>query len=327
MSKAVRFYELGGPEVLKIEDLTVPSPGAGEVKLKVKAIGLNRAELMYMQGGYMEQPQLPSRLGYEASGTVTAVGEGVDGSLVGKQVATLPGYSMNRYGVLAEEANVPARSLFELPPSFSPTQSAASLMQYGTAYGALVEIGKVGHGDFVIIPAASSSVGLAAIEICRVQGATPIAATRTSAKRQQLLDFGAPYVIATEEEDLPARVQQITAGKGARIIFDPVGGDYVATLAKAVAVEGTIFLYGGLSGKPTVYPREAWGKGAALLGYSLLQMQTPERMEPMRKFIVDGLASGALKPKIDRVFPFEQVREAYEYMAGNTQVGKIVVEL
>lgn len=327
MSKAVIFREFGGPEVLKIEDAQLGEPLEGEVLMEVVAVGLNRAELMFLQGHYMEQPKLPSRLGYEVAGIIKKVGPGVSEDLVGAHRVTIPGYSMSKYGALAEEAIVPASHLLALPRTLNAIEAAASAMQYGTAYGALVEFGRTGAGDFVLIPAASSSVGLAAIQIVRAQGGTAIAATRTSAKREQLLALGAHHVIATAEEDLPAKIAEITGGKGCRIIFDPVGGEYVNTLALAAAREGTIFLYGGLSGQPTAYPRAAWMKGVSLRGYTLLEMELPERSERMRRYIYDGIESGALKPKVDRVFKFNEVREAYEYMAGNTQVGKIVIEI
>lgn len=327
MSKAVRFHQLGGPEVLQVEDVELREPGEGEVLLQVVAAGLNRAEIMFMQGQYFEQPQLPSRLGYEVAGVVKKVGPGVSAELVGEHRVTIPGYSMSRYGALAEEAIVPVHHLLALPMVQSAVEAAATPMQYGTAYGALVEFGKTGPGDFVLVPAASSSVGLAAIQIVRAQGGTAIAATRTSAKRQQLLELGAHHVIATAEEDLPAKVAEITGGQGCRVIFDPVGGEYVNTLAQTAAKEGTIFLYGALSGQPTMYSRTAWQKGVSLRGYSLLEMDTPERSERMRKYIYEGIKSGALKPKVDRVFKLNQVREAYEYMASNAQVGKIVIEI
>lgn len=327
MSKAVRFHQLGGPEVLQVEDVELREPGEGEVLLQVVAAGLNRAEIMFVAGQYFEQPKLPSRLGYEVAGIVKKVGPGVSADLIGEHRVTIPGYSMSRYGALAEEAIVPASSLLALPMTQNAAEAAASPMQYGTAYGALVELSKIGAGDFVLITAASSSVGLAAIQIARAEGATAIATTRTSAKRPQLLELGAHHVIATAEEDLPAKVAEITGGKGCRVIFDPVGGDYVNTLAQAVAVEGRIYLYGSLSGQPTPYPMAAWPKGASLTGYSLLQMNTPERLEKMKKYIYDGIESGALKPKIDRTFKLDQAREAYEYMASNAQVGKIVIEI
>ena len=172
----------------------------------------------------------PSGLGYEAVGTVSAVGPVVEPSLVGKRFGTIPGFSMGRYPVLAQQAVVPAEVLAAVPESFSAVQGAAVWMQYCTAYGALVTFGKVSSGDFVLITAASSSVGLAAIQIVRAQQGISIATTRTAAKKDQLLALGADHVIVTEEEDLAARVKEITGGKGARIVFDPVGGDYINTL-------------------------------------------------------------------------------------------------
>ena len=138
-------------------------------------------------------------------------------------------------------------------------------MQYLTAYGALVMFGGLKRGDFVLITAASSSVGLAAIQIVKAEGAIPIAATRKSDKRAQLLALGAPHVIATEEEDLIARVNEITGGNGARLIFDPVGGPSLEKLVEAAAYEGIVFLYGLLSMQPTPFPvRPALRKGLTL---------------------------------------------------------------
>jgi NADPH2:quinone reductase len=327
MPKAVRFHELGGPDVLKIEEVTLRQPAKGEVALDVVAVGLNRAESMFFHGQYVYQPDLPASLGAEAVGRITAVGEDVDPTLIGKRVGTIPGFSMNHYPVLGEKAIVPAHEIAELPPSLSDIEAAAVWMQYTTAYGALVELGKVGPGDFVLITAASSSVGLAAIQITKAQGGIAIATTRTSSKKKLLLDLGADYVIATEEEDLPARVNEITEGKLARIVFDPVGGDYVDMLAQATSFEGTIFVYGMLSGKPTPYPMSGIWKGVSLSFYLLTQTKTPERLERMKRYIYDRLADGTFKPKVDRVFTFGEVVNAYRYLESNQQVGKIVITL
>ncbi len=327
MPKAVRFHELGGPDVLKIEEVPLREPGPGEVTLQVAAVGLNRAESVYFHGHYFEKPRLPSGIGYEAVGTVLKIGPGVDSSLIGKQFGTIPGFSMNQFPVLGEQAVVPVSELAALPPTLSPVQGAAVWMQYATAYGALVYRAKVGPGDFVILTAASSSVGLAAIQIVRAQGGTAIATTRTAAKKQQLLELGAHHVIATQDEDLPARVSEITGGKGARVVFDPVGGDYVGTLAQATAVDGTIFLYGMLSGQPTVYPMAAFGKAIALTAYGMPEMKVPGRLEAMKTYIYDRLVDGTFKPRIARTFPFAQTVDAYKYLESNEQVGKVVVTL
>ncbi len=326
MPKAIRFHQLGGPEVLTIEEVPSPEPAAGEVVLKVAAVGLNRAESMYFHGQYLEQPQLPSGLGYEVVGTVTKVGPGGDQSLIGKQFGTVPGYSQNKYPGLGEEALAPADDLAALPPSLDPVAAAASWMQYGTAYDGIVNVGKVTADDFVIITAASSSVGLAAIEMVRDLGATAIATTRTSQKKQELLDFGAPFVIASEEEDLPARVREITNGKGARVIYDPIGGDGIHTLAQASSQGAVYILYGMLSGQPTPYPLSRFGQGFSMTSSSIsTARRSPETYTRMKSYVYDRLASGAFKPKIAKTFPFAQTVEAYKYLESNQQVGKIVI--
>ncbi len=325
MPTAIRFSQLGGPEVLRFEEVAERQPGSGEVSLRVQAVGLNRAESMYYHGTYMEQPSLPSGLGYEAVGTVSAVGPGVDASLAGKRFATIPGYSMNQYPVLAEQAVVPASVLAPVPETFSATEAATAWMRYCTAYGALVPLGKVSSGDFVIITAASSSVGLAAIEIVKAQGGIPIATTRTAAKKDELLSLGAAHVVVTDDEDLAARVGEITGGKGARIVFDPVGGDYINTLAQATANGGAIFMYGMLSGKPTPFPMAAFGRGIAMFGYTFNQLRNTPDWDAMVKYIYDHLADGSFKPKIARTFPFAQAADAYRYLESNEQIGKVVV--
>ncbi len=327
MPKAIRFNQLGGPDVLHFEDLPERRPGPGEVLLKVEAVGLNRAESMYYHGFYMEKVSLPSGLGYEAAGKVIAVGPEVDSTLIGKRFGTVPGFSMNQYPVLAETAVVPASVLAAVPSSISVTEGAAVWMQYSTAYGALVAFGKVAAGDFVIITAASSSVGLAAIQIVKAQGGISIATTRTSAKKDRLMALGAGHVIVTQEEDLVDRVQSITGGKGARVVFDPVGGDYVNTLARATANGGTIFVYGVLSGKPTPFPMAAFGRTIGMFGYTFGELRGTPEWETMKKYIYDRLADGSFKPEIARTFPFDQTVEAYRYLESNEQIGKIVITL
>jgi len=327
MPKIVRFHELGGPEVLKIEDLPSQEPGKGEVRLKVQAIGLNRAESLFFHGRYLEEPQLPARLGYEAAGVVEAVGPGVDKSWLGRQVATIPSFSMNAYGMLGEEAISPVAALGEYPASLSPAEGSAIWMQYLTAYGALIEFGRLKKGDFVLITAASSSVGIAAIEIAQAEGAITIAATRTSSKKKEILELGADHVIATQEEDLVARVKEITGGKGARIIFDPVAGPLLETLAEAAAQHGIIFEYGALAGQPTPFPLSAaLSKWLTIRGYTLMEITSvPEKLAAATKYIYDRLQDGRFRPRLAKTFPFAQTVDAYKYLESNAQVGKIVI--
>lgn len=327
MPKVVRFHKLGGPENLQFDTVPTAQPGKDEVRLRVQACGLNRAESMFYHGMYLEQPELPARLGYEAAGVVEAVGEGVDASWVGKRVSTIPSFSMNRYGTLGEEAIVPVAALGEYPENLTPAQASAIWMQYLTAYGALVHYGGVKAGDFVAIPAASSSVGLAAIQIVRDAGGTAIAVTRTSAKKNDLLIQGAHHVIATAEEDYVERAHQITGGKGVRLTFDPVAGPFIEKLAAAAAPGGIIFEYGALSGQPTPFPLfEALGRGLSIRGYVLMEITLhPELLAPAKKYVLDRLADLRFVPKIAKTFPFAETVEAYRYLESNQQVGKVVI--
>jgi NADPH:quinone reductase-like Zn-dependent oxidoreductase len=327
MPRVVRFDKLGGPEVLKIEEERTRQPGQGEVRLKVQAAGLNRAELLFFRGQYLEQPKLPSGVGYEAAGVVEEVGPDVDKAWMGKPVATIPAFSMNDYPMLGEEVIAPVAALAEYPANLSPTEGAAVWMQYMTAYGALISIAHLSKGNFIVIPAASSSVGLAAIQIARAEGAVSIATTRKSNKKAELLSLGASHVIATEEEDFVARVKQITGGQGAPIIFDPVAGPFLQKLAEAAAPGATIFEYGVLSMLPTPFPLlTALGKGLTIRGYTLMEVTcNPGKLAAAKNYVYNRLADGRFHPKIAKTFPFAQTVEAYKYLESNAQVGKVVI--
>ena len=327
MPKIVRFHKLGGPEVLKIEEETAKQPRKGEVRLQVQAVGLNRAELMFIRGQYLEHPKLPAGIGYEAAGVVKAVGPDVDKNWVGKSVSTIPAFSMNDYAMLGEEVIAPVAALGEYPAKLSPAEGAAVWMQYLTAYGALIAIAHLAKGDFVVIPAASSSVGIAATQIAKAEGAISIATTRRSNKKAELLSLGADHVIATEEEDIVARVQEITGGKGARVIFDPVAGPFLEKLAEAAAPGGIVLEYGALSMQPTPFPLfTALGKGLSIRGYTLMEVtRNLEKLAAAKKYVYDRLADGRFHPKIAKIFSFAQTVDAYKYLESNAQVGKVVI--
>jgi NADPH:quinone reductase-like Zn-dependent oxidoreductase len=329
MPKVVRFHELGGPEVLQFEDHPVRDPKAGEIRIRVQAVGLNRAEAVYIRGHYLEHPRLPSGIGYEAAGIVEAVGPDVDATWIGRPVATVPGFSMNDYPVLGEEAIVPVASIAPYPQKLSPTEAAAIWMQYLTAWGGLINIGRIVKGDFVLIPAASSSVGLAAIQIAKEEGAIAIATTRTSEKRDELLALGADHVITTLEEDLAARVGEITKGKGARVIFDPVAGSFVEQLAAAAAYHGILIEYGALSLQPTPFPLiTAMRKQLTMRAYTLREVNAdPELSRTAREYVFDRVEDGRFTPRIAKTFPFAEAVKAYQYLESNEQIGKIVITL
>jgi NADPH:quinone reductase-like Zn-dependent oxidoreductase len=318
---------LGGPEVLQVEDMAVGDPGPGEVRIRVAAVGLNRAEAMYRAGRYPVQPQLPSLIGYEGVGTIEAVGAGVNEYKEGDRVCVLPMIQQGQYGIWGEQAIVPARILLPAPPGLSDAEAASIWMQYMTAF-AIIEVANVGLDDGVIVRAASSSVGIAAIQLANWAGAVSIAATRTGAKEAALREQGAAHVVATDEEDLVERVTDITGGQGAYVAFDPVGGPYVETLATALRPRGILFVYGGLSEQPTPYPHwQCAFKGLSMRGWVASEIWNhPHRFNRARETILAGLAGGQLTPVIAKDFKgLESLREANEYLESNQQVGKVVV--
>jgi len=255
------------------------------------------------------------------------MGKDVTGLAVGDAVSTIPAFSMNKYFAYGEVVLMPDYVVVKHPKSLSFVEAASIWMMFVTAYGALILDAQVTKGDFVIIPAASSSVGLAAIQLVNYAGATPIAFTRTSAKRGQLLEAGATHVIATEEIDMLQEVMRITDGKGARVIFDPVGGLNFPKLIAALAHQGIAYLYGLLGEGETPIPiLQLLRKLPTIKVYSLSYVVADEaRRKAAVDYILKGLDSGALKPVIDRTFKFDEMVEVHRYLEGNSQFGKIVV--
>lgn len=329
MARVVRFHQHGGPEVLRIETVDVPPPAKGEVQIRVKALGLNRAEALLRRGIYIETATFPSGLGLEAAGLVEAVGEGVAGFALGDAVSIVPPRSMVRWPAYAELATFPAELVVKHPPELGFETAAAVWMQYLTAYGALADIAGLAPGDVVAITAASSSVGLAAIQIANRIGAVPVALTRTSVKGSALRDAGAAHVIASDAEDIEARLAEIAGANGVRVVFDAVGGPAFEPLTAAMSPGGVLIEYGGLSPAPTPFPlANVLSKSLTLRGYLVHEViRDPMRLAGAKAYILDGLSDGTLKPIIARTFRFDEIVEAHRFLESNEQFGKIVVTI
>ena len=329
MARTIRFHRHGGPEVLTIEDLDSPPPGPGEVRIRTKALGLNRAEALFRSGSYIEQAQFPSGIGLEVAGLIESVGAGVEGLSPGDAVSLVPPRSMVSSPVHGELVTIPAELAIKHPPTLGWEAAAASWMQYLTAYGALIDIAQLTQDDHVVITAASSSVGLAAIQIANRVGAIPVAVTRTTRKAKALRVAGAAHVVASAEEDIEARLKEIAGERGVRVVFDAVGGPAFLPLSAAMARGGILINYGALSQEATLFPLfNVLSKSLTLRGYLVHEITgDPKRLAAAKAFILDGLSDGSLKPIIARSFPFEQVAEAHRYLETNEQFGKVVVTL
>ena len=335
INKVVRFHDFGPAEVLRVEHSEVREPGPGEVRIKVAAIGLNFAETLWRRNQYFESPTLPAGLGYEASGTIDKLGSGVTGFAVGDKVATFPAHSQSDYPAYGEWAIMPAMSVAHYPAKLSEIEAASYSTAYLTGYFALVEIAKLASGQTILITAASSSTGLAAIEIAKSVGARVIATTRTSQKVDILRNAGADIVVATEEEDLVARVLDETEGNGVDVAYDAVGGKQLSILGRIIKPCGHLILYGVRSGEDLPAPLyDLWIKSIEFHLFMMFNFTGSESLGLTRNqaamgraisFINSGIERGIFTPRVDRTFKLDEVVAAHRYMEAGNQIGKIVI--
>jgi NADPH:quinone reductase-like Zn-dependent oxidoreductase len=326
MARIVRFYEVGEPDVLRVEQAPVVDPGPGEVRIKVQTLGLNRAECLFRRGKYLQQPKFPARIGYECHGTIDAVGADVRGWAPGDAVGTVASFDMSQYGVYGDTAVVPAVAIVRAVSNLSPVENAAIWTQYLTAAGALIDIARIGPGDCVVVTAPSSSTGVAAIQIAAAEGARVIAVSRTQAKRDALLALGADVVLATQEENLAESILAASAGRGHTVAFDPVVGSLFAPLIQAAAPGATIFVYGGLEPQDPVFPRRmVLSKALCIRGHSIFHTAAdPAAFARVQAYVRDRLVRGVFKPVIAKTFALDEIAAAHRYMESNAQIGKIV---
>jgi NADPH:quinone reductase-like Zn-dependent oxidoreductase len=327
MPKIVLFDQPGSAAVQRIEEVAVAAPGPHDVQIRVQAIGLNRSDLLYRRGDHPLQPPVPSCNGAEAAGTVAAVGAEVSKFVVGDAVAVVPHMDPER-GTYGELINVAATRVMNAAPELSALENAAFWASYLTAYGGLIHVGKLTRGDFVIIPAASSSVGLAAVQIANAVGAHPIALTRDQGKLERLLGAGARAAFLSGSDDLAEQLRECTGGRGARVVFDPVGGHGTAILADAISRYGTYVIYGAMSGEITPFPvAAAFENLLTMTVFRLDFVSRPQELPQAKAFLVALLGKGLLRPTIDKVFAFDEVVAAHHYMESNRQFGKIVLRV
>ena len=328
MPRVVLVHETGGIERLRVEEHLPEAPREGEIGVVFETIGLNRAECAIRGGYYVQRPEMPTRLGFEGAGRVRAIGENVTGFAVGDYVSFIPGSTISRYGTYADEAVMPAALAVKTPESIAPEIAASMWMAYLTAYGGLVEAGAMRAGETVLITAASSSVGLAALQVCRKLGAVPIATTRGPEKAARLREAGAEHVVVTNETPVDEAVMVLTAKQGASLIFDPVSGEGVEALGRAAAFNGRIILYGGLGGNFAPYPfGPGLMKGLTLRAFYLLELtHKPDWFARGKQFVLDDIAYETLKPTIDRVFDLSDVAAAHNYLDSGERFGKVLMK-
>ncbi len=324
MPRVVVFDEFGGPEVMHVVDEPVVDPEAGEVRVRIEAFAVNPLDQMMRSGTSPAPVPLPhALLGVEGTGVVDALGPGTTGLQIGDPVILTAVPDASVRGSYAEYTTVPADRVVARPAGLGITEAAAVWGAYSTAYGALVEKAGMRPGDHVLISAASGGVGRAAMQIANQVGAVPIAITRHTAKKDDLLAAGAAAVIATDHADVVDAVRHHTGGTGADIVLDLVMGPGQQELLKAARPGGTLVAAGFLDPRPTPFPG---GTPLTVFGYSSFEHTLDAVVvRRMAAFLNAGVRLGALRPAIDTVFTLDDVAEAHRRLGKWLHAGKKIV--
>lgn len=305
-------------------DLAVPEPGPGEVRVRVRAAAVNFPDLLMTGGGYQLKPDLPFVSGLELSGEVDALGDGVTAWAVGDAVI-----GGNRFGAMAEYCVVPASGLRRKPERLSWEEAAAFGVAYLTAYVALVRCARVEAGEWVLVHGAAGGVGLATVDLAKSLGARVIAAASSAAKRDAIAELYAPDVLISGNPRFREEVKAHTGGKGADVIFDPVGGDVFDESTRCIAFGGRLLVIGFTSGRiPEVSVNMPLIKGFSVVGVRAGEYgrRFPERGAEHIEAIDALAAEGRIRPHVHAVLDLADWREGFAMLERREVVGKVVLK-
>jgi NADPH:quinone reductase-like Zn-dependent oxidoreductase len=339
--RAVVITKNGGPEVLQVQDRPDPAVGPGEIRVAVRAAGINFADLMARSGVYPDAPPLPAVVGYEVAGEVESVGDGVEGLAVGDRVI-----AGTRFGGYAELVTVPEGQVIPLPDEMSFEEGAAIVVNYATAYAGLVMVGGLRAGDRMLIQAAAGGVGIAAIQIGKAVGAE-VFGTASAAKHDAIREQGCDHPIDYHAVDFADEVMRITGGEGVDVVMDAIGPSSFRRSYRILRQGGRLVMFGlaevqtgerrdipalvkGLARMPLA--TAPWWKSLAMMnenkgifGLNMLKWWDREGLDRLIPPLAERLAAGELRPIVAASFPFERAGEAHRYLADAKNVGKVVL--
>lgn len=321
--QAMLCTQWGGPDLLELSTLPMPTPAAGEVLIQVKAAGVNFPDVLIIQNKYQFKPALPFAPGSEFAGVVAAVGEGVTHVKVGDSVAAFTGQ-----GAFAEYAISPAKVVVPLPAAMPFNLAAAFTLAYGTSHHAVVDRAALQAGETMLVLGASGGVGLAAVEIGKALGARVIACASSAEKLAICTAHGADEIINYETEDLRARIKELTGGKGPEVIYDAVGGKFAEPAFRSIGWRGRYMVVGFAAGDIPALPFNlALLKGASIMGvfWGEFAKREPKAFAAGLAELGGWLAAGKLKPLISKTYALSEVPQALHDMAARKVVGKIVI--
>jgi NADPH2:quinone reductase len=321
--RAIQANQLGGPEVLELVQLPVPTLKAGQVLVGVRAVGLNFADILNVRGEYLTRPRLPMVPGMEFAGTVEALGEGVEGLQQGQLVAALGGS-----GAFAEYSVVSVRALLPVPANLSAYEAAALPVSYYTAYFSLRTLGRAEPGETVLVQAAAGALGTASVQMAKAMGLRVIALASSEEKLAMARSLGADIALLNSRDDLVDAVKQATNGRGVDVLMEVVGGPGFANSIKMLAYRGRLLNIGSASREAATLNPVALMKGnQSVIGVWLTPFVTDAKaMAEASEFIGPLIQSGKVKPVVGKVFKLEDAGKAFDYVMSRGSMGKVIVE-
>ena len=322
MPRAIVCRELGPPEALRLEDLPPRAPGEGEVRVKIRAAGINFPDILMAAGEYQLKPELPFTPGVEAAGDVIETGTAVTGRSVGDRVIV-----RMRFGAYAEEAVVAARQLTPLPSTFDYAEGATYLAGHGPAYHALVDRGQLRSGETLLVHGAGGGVGLAAVELGKLLGATVIAAASSEEKLAVARARGADHLVLYAREPFRDAVKRITDGRGVDVVFDPVGGEVFENSVRCIAWGARLLVIGFTGGIGLARTNLILMKGASVLGVRAGEAvrQDPALGERRMAALLDFAEQGRLRPNVSHRVPFADYARAMRLLINRKAIGRVAL--
>jgi synaptic vesicle membrane protein VAT-1 len=327
----------GGPEMLEVRQAPDPEPKAGELRVRVRASGITFADILARKGLYPDAPKTPCVIGYEISGTVDAVGPGVENAWIGKDVVGLI-----RFGGYADVVTIPVQQVFDKPAALSHEQGAAIPVNYLTAWQLLVALGALTKDETVLIHNAGGGIGLAAIDIARHIGAT-IYGTASPGKHAFLRERGLHQAIDYRGADWTTELKRITQGAGVELIIDPLGGSHWKKSYRALRHTGRLGVFGVSTatesalpgplrllkvgvGMPLFHPLSLMNNNRGVFGVNLGHLwHEADKVRGWMGQLLPGVSEGWVRPHVDKTFPFEQAGEAHAYLEARENIGKVIL--
>ena len=321
--RAIWVEELGEPDVLRLRELPIPVPAAGEVRLKVEAVGINFADVLASAGQYLTRTRVPYTPGMEFAGTIDALGEGVTGLEVGQRVASLGGR-----GGLAEFALSPTAALIPVPASFSGAQAAAFPVSYFTAYFGLRTLGRGVPGEWVLVQAAAGALGTASIQLAKQMGMNVVAMASTEAKLQIARDLGADVTLLQDDPERVQKVREAAGGKGVPLVLEVVGGTRFQESLDMAANLGRVIVIGNASREQAdMRPVELMKRNLSVTGLWLTSlMQDQELAQGAAQELAKLLATGNVVPQVGPTYPLADSARAFRDLMGRKTTGKVIIE-